>query len=167
MGWKTRLKWVGQQTKWVPMTRIVWGDQFLYISHKFDYKFVSWLLQCFSLDFSILFLSLFPILYYLSLSSPPFVCILHVQARWLVLTLVPSTPSWSLYVVAVRLKTTIQVSCNKGIIVNLYKLHFLSSHFSFQPNKRVFHPPTFPPLQLNAHEGKLNLFYLPTFPSSH
>ena len=34
--------------------------------------------------------------------------------------------------------------CNKGIIVNLYKLHFLSSHFSFQANKRVFHPPTFP-----------------------
>ena len=34
--------------------------------------------------------------------------------------------------------------CNKGIMVNLYKLLFLSSHFSFQPNKRVFHPPTFP-----------------------
>ena len=28
--------------------------------------------------------------------------------------------------------------CNKGIIINLYKLHFLSSHFFFQPNKRVF-----------------------------
>ena len=36
--------------------------------------------------------------------------------------------------------------CNKGIIVNLYKLHFLSSHFSFQPNKRVFHPSIFPSL---------------------
>ena len=44
------------------------------------------------------------------------------------------------------------ILCNKGIIVNLYKLHFLSSHFSFQPNKRVFHPPTFPFLQPNTHE---------------
>ena len=58
--------------------------------------------------------------------------------------------------------------CNKGIIVNLYKLHFLSSHFSFQPNKRVFHPPTFPSLQPNTHKGKLNNFYPPTnFPSFH
>ena len=57
--------------------------------------------------------------------------------------------------------------CNKGRIVNLYKLHFLSSHFSFQPNKRVFLPPTFPSLQPNTHEGKLNIFYPPTnFPSS-
>ena len=57
--------------------------------------------------------------------------------------------------------------CNKCIIVNLYKLHFLSSHFSFQPNKKVFHSPTFPSLQPNTHEGKLNIFYPPTFPSSH
>ena len=57
--------------------------------------------------------------------------------------------------------------CNKGIIVNLYKLLFLSSHFSFQPNKRVFHPPTFPSLQPNTHKGKLNIFHPPTFPSSH
>ena len=58
--------------------------------------------------------------------------------------------------------------CNKGIIVNLYKLHFLSSHFSFQPNKRVFHSPTFPSLQPNTHKGKLNNFYPPTnFPSFH
>ena len=60
--------------------------------------------------------------------------------------------------------------CNKGIMVNLYKLLFLSSHFSFQPNKRVFHPPTFPSLQPNTHEGKLNIFHpltifhLSTFP---
>ena len=46
-------------------------------------------------------------------------------------------------------------------------LHFLSSHFSFQPNKRVFYPPTFPPLQPNTHEGKINIFYPPTFPSSY
>ena len=41
--------------------------------------------------------------------------------------------------------------CNKGIIVNLYKLHFLSSYFSFQSNKRVFYLPTFPSLQPNTH----------------
>ena len=57
--------------------------------------------------------------------------------------------------------------CNKGIIVNLYKLHFPSSHFSFQPNKRVFHPPTFSSLQPNTHEEKLNIFHPPTFLSSH
>ena len=57
--------------------------------------------------------------------------------------------------------------CNKGIIINLYKLYFLSSHFSFQPNKRVFHPPTFPSLQPNTHKGKLNIFHPPTFPSSY
>ena len=55
------------------------------------------------------------------------------------------------------------VLCNKGIIVNLYKLHFLSFYYSLQPNKRVFHPPTFPPLQPNTHKGKLNVFYPPTF----
>ena len=57
--------------------------------------------------------------------------------------------------------------CNKGIIVNLYKLHFPSFPFSLQPNKRVFHPPTFSPLQLNTQEGKLNIFHPLTFPSSH
>ena len=42
---------------------------------------------------------------------------------------------------------------NKDIIVNLYKLHF---------------PSSFPPLQPNTHEEKLNLFYPPTnCPSSH
>ena len=55
---------------------------------------------------------------------------------------------------------------NKDIIVNLYKLHFSSSHFSLQPNNKVFHSPTFPLLQPNTHEGKPNLFYPPTFPSS-
>ena len=44
------------------------------------------------------------------------------------------------------------ILCNKGIRVNLYKLQFLSSHFSLQPNKRVFHPFTFPPLQPNTHK---------------
>ena len=56
---------------------------------------------------------------------------------------------------------------NKDIIINLYKLHFPSSSFSLQPNKKVFHPPTFPPLQLNTLERKPNLLYPPTFPFSH
>ena len=64
-------------------------------------------------------------------------------------------------------KSISYILCNKGIIVNLYKLHFPSFLFSLQPNKRVFHPPTFPPLQPNTQEGKPNIFYPPTFPSSH
>ena len=65
-------------------------------------------------------------------------------------------------------KSIFYLLCNKDIIVNLYKLYFLSSHFSFQPNKRIFHLPTFSSLQLNTYEEKLNIFYLPTnFPSSH
>ena len=38
---------------------------------------------------------------------------------------------------------------NNDIIVNLYKLHFSSSPFSLQSNKKVFHPSTFPLLQPN------------------
>ena len=56
---------------------------------------------------------------------------------------------------------------NKDIIVNLYKLHFPSSHFSLQLNKKVFHPLTFPPLQPNTHEEKPNLFYPLDFSSSY
>ena len=52
--------------------------------------------------------------------------------------------------------------CNKGIIVNLYKLNFPSFHFFLKPNKRVFHPLTFPPLQPNTQEEKLNIFHPPT-----
>ena len=52
-------------------------------------------------------------------------------------------------------------------MVNLYQLHFSSSHFLSQPNKKVFHPSIFPPFQPNTNEGKLNFFYPPTFPSSH
>ena len=44
--------------------------------------------------------------------------------------------------------------CNNGIIVNLYKLHFLSSHFSSQPNKKVFNLSTFPPSQPYTNEEK-------------
>ena len=57
-------------------------------------------------------------------------------------------------------------------MVNLYQLYFSSFHFLSQLNKKIFHPSTFPPLQSNTNEGKLNLFYhftilYPlTFPSS-
>ena len=59
-------------------------------------------------------------------------------------------------------KSISYILCNKGIIVNLYKLHFSSFSFSLQPNKRVFHPPTFSPLQPNTQEGKLNILHPPT-----
>ena len=59
------------------------------------------------------------------------------------------------------------ILCNKGIIVNLSKLHFSSFYFSFQPNKRVFHFLTFLPLQPNTQEGKINIFHHPTFSSSN
>ena len=63
-------------------------------------------------------------------------------------------------------KSISYILCNKGIIVNLYKLHFSSSDFSLQPNKRVFYPSTFSPLQPNTQEGKPNIFYPPTiFPT--
>ena len=64
-------------------------------------------------------------------------------------------------------KSIFYILCNNGIIINLYKLHFPSFPFFLQPNKIVFHPPTFLPLQPNKQEGKLNIFYPPTFPSSH
>ena len=47
-------------------------------------------------------------------------------------------------------KSISYLSCNKGIIVNLYKLYFLFSHFSFQSIKRVFHHYTFSPFQPNT-----------------
>ena len=52
-------------------------------------------------------------------------------------------------------------------MVNLYQLYFSSSHFLSQLNKKVFHPSTFSPFQPNTNEGKLNLFYHPTFSSSY
>ena len=57
--------------------------------------------------------------------------------------------------------------CNKGIIINLYKLYFPSFPFSLQPNKRIFHTLTFPLVQPNTQEEKLNIFYHLTFPSSY
>ena len=56
---------------------------------------------------------------------------------------------------------------NNDIIVNLYKLHFLSSIFSLKPNKKFSTFPLFPPLQPNTPKGKPNLFYPFIFPSSH
>ena len=48
------------ETNWIKLEKIVLdmvrGDQFLYIPYKFDYKVGSWLLQCFSRDFSIPYL---------------------------------------------------------------------------------------------------------------
>ena len=46
-----------RENDWIKLEKIVLGivrgDQFLYIPYKFDYKVGSWLLQCFSCDFSI------------------------------------------------------------------------------------------------------------------
>ena len=55
---------------------------------------------------------------------------------------------------------------NKDIIVNLYKLHFSYSPFYLQSNKKVFHPPLFHPSN-QTRERKPNIFYPPTFSSSH
>ena len=60
-------------------------------------------------------------------------------------------------------KSISYILCNKSIIVNLYKLYFSSFPFSLQPNKKVFHPLTFPPFQPNTQEGKLNIFHPSTF----
>ena len=56
-------------------------------------------------------------------------------------------------------KSISYILCNKGIIVNLYKLHFSSFLFSLQLNKRVFNSPTFTPLQSKTQKGKPNIFY--------
>ena len=47
------------------------------------------------------------------------------------------------------------------MFLNLFKPYFLSFYFSSQSNKKVLHPFTFLPFQLNTNEGNLNLFYLP------
>ena len=52
---------------------------------------------------------------------------------------------------------------NIYIIVNFYQFYFLPSHFSSQPNKKVFHSYTFPSSQLKTYERKLKLFYPLTF----
>ena len=55
-------------------------------------------------------------------------------------------------------KSISYILCNHGITVNLYKLHFLSFSFFLQPNKRIFHPPIFSPLQSNTQEKKTKYF---------
>ena len=68
---------------------------------------------------------------------------------------------------------------NKNIIVNLYKLHFSFSHFSFQPNKKVFHLLTFS-ISSTKHTWEKTksfqsshfftlplIFHPPTFPLLH
>ena len=67
------------------------------------------------------------------------------------------------YKFLIKKMSTFFVLFNKDIIVNLYKFYFPSSHFSSQPNKRVFYFSTFPSCKLNTHEGKLNIFYIPIF----
>ena len=64
------------------------GDQFLYISFKFDYKVSSRLLQCFSLDFWSPILIAPP--YYIFF--PLFLSTLHMQARLVDLNTCPISP---------------------------------------------------------------------------
>ena len=54
-------------TPWFKLKKIIIdtirGDSFLYVSHKYDYKFGYWLLQCFSIDLTITFSHCFLLLY--------------------------------------------------------------------------------------------------------
>ena len=97
----TKMSWttykVGSKDKkrkidWFEVKKIilgtVWEDQFLYISHKFDYNFGSWLLQCFSLDFRSPILLALPSFIPFSLFIPT----LHVQARLFDLDTCPISP---------------------------------------------------------------------------
>ena len=61
-------------------------------------------------------------------------------------------------------KITSYILCNKGIIVNSYKLHLPSSHFSSQPNKgkpkSFLSSKHFPPSQILLFLSMLfNLFF--------
>ena len=112
LGWNEldqKIKCQEQENRLIFLEKIVIstirGVEFLYISHKFDYKVGSWLLQCFSHGFSNRPLSL-----HLSFFILSFPFTFHVLARWLVLILVPSAPSISLCVIAVKLITTVQTS---------------------------------------------------------
>ena len=95
---------------WFKLKKIVLGtvrgNQFLYISQNFDYKFDSWLLKWFSLDFLIpLSHCILLLLYSLPLSSLPSTC----RPDGWCLILVSSVPFWNLYIITVKLKTTVQV----------------------------------------------------------
>ena len=52
---------------------------------------------------------------------------------------------------------------NRGMRVILYKLHFLSPHFSSQPNKWVFHPSNQKQMRETKIFSTLLLFYHSTF----
>ena len=60
---------------------------------------------------------------------------------------------------------TIIYLCNRGMRVNLYKLHFLSSYFSSQPNKNSFSSLHF--YILPNTRGKTKPFLSPLFPLPH
>ena len=88
---------VDPDDKWMKLDRFmlkkiilgtVWGDQFLYISFKFDYKVSFWLLQCFSLDFRSSILLAPPSFIPFSL----FISTLHVQAKLVDLDTCPISP---------------------------------------------------------------------------
>ena len=56
-----------------------------------------------------------------------------------------------------------QKKCNRDISVNIYKLNFLTSHFSSQPNKKVFHHSTFIlPTKHKWEKLKYFLYFFPT-----
>ena len=53
--------------------------------------------------------------------------------------------------------------CNRNIIVNSYKLFFLSSHFLLKQTKKdinLFYPLSFSSSQLNKHNGKHIIYIL-------
>ena len=50
----------------------------------------------------------------------------------------------------------LKVPISRCFVLNLYKYYFLSSHFYFQSNKRVFHHSTFLS-QPKTHKGKVSL----------
>ena len=88
---------VDPDDKWMKLDRFmltkiilgtVRGDQFLYISFKFDYKVSSWLLQCFSLDFRSPILIVPPSFIPFSFS----VSTLHVQVKLVDLDTCPISP---------------------------------------------------------------------------
>ena len=59
--------------------REVWGDQFLYLYLRYDYKLIFWLLQCFSFDLSPPFIHGRSLTLYSSLWV---ISILHLSIIW-------------------------------------------------------------------------------------
>ena len=64
-------------------------------------------------------------------------------------------------------KSISYILCNKGKIINLYKLYFPSFPFSLQTKQKNFLPSYFSSPQPNTRERKLNIFYSLTFSFSH